>query len=116
MADRQKYLAKQREAVEREIAELGKIKSSLEFFDQRISDLKQTGLNKVVVETCSEEYLEVSLFKHGVSLNPISFGPRYGVIVDDFERTEISRFFKWWKEKRVITSKRLGSMPTFTRK
>lgn len=44
--ERQKYLGKQQEAVEREMAELGKIKSSLEFFDQRISDLKQTGLKK----------------------------------------------------------------------
>ncbi|MCE2347554.1 MerR family transcriptional regulator, partial [Streptococcus thermophilus] len=35
--ERQKYLGKQQEAVEREMAELGKIKSSLEFFDQRIS-------------------------------------------------------------------------------
>lgn len=78
--------------------------------------MKQTGSNKVVVETCPEEYLEVSPFRHGVLLNPISFGPRYGVIVDDFEKAEISRFFKWWKEKRVITSKRLGSMPAFTRK
>ncbi|MFK3587963.1 hypothetical protein OCH80_06060 [Lactobacillus sp. 23-2] len=66
----------------------------MEFFDQRISDLRQTGLNKVTIETCPEEYLEVSPFKNGVSLNPISFGPRYGVIVDDFERAEISRFFK----------------------
>ena len=78
--------------------------------------MKSLGCQKVVVETCSEEYLEVGPFKHGVSLNPISFGPRYGAIVDDFEKAEISRFFKWWKEKRVITSKRLGSMPAFTRK
>lgn len=48
----------------------------------------------MAVEICSEEYLEVNPFKHGVSLNPISFGPRYGVIVDDFEKAEISRFFK----------------------
>lgn len=114
--ERQKYLGKQQEAVEREMAELGKIKSSLEFFDQRISDLKQTGLKKVVVETCPEEYLEVSPFRHGVSLNPISFGPRYGVIVDDFEKAEISRFFKVVEKKRAITSKRLESMPAFTRK
>lgn len=86
-------------AVEREIAELEKIKSSLVFFDQRISDLKQTGLNKVTIETCLEEHLEVSPFRHGVSLNPISFGPRYGVIVDDFEKAEISRFFKVVKRK-----------------
>lgn len=94
MADRQKYLSKQREAVEKQIAELEKIKSSLVFFDQRISDLKSLGCQKLAVETCSEEYLEVSPFKHGVLLNPISFGPRYGVIVDNFERAEISRFFK----------------------
>lgn len=92
--ERQKYLAKQQEAVEKQIAELEKIKSSLVFFDQRISDLKQTGFKKVTVETCPEEYLEVSPFKQGVSLNPISFGPRYGVIVDNFEKAEISRFFK----------------------
>nr|WP_269325312.1 hypothetical protein [Lactobacillus delbrueckii] len=35
--------------------------------------------------------MEVSPFRHGVSLNPISFGPRYGVIVDDFEKAEISK-------------------------
>lgn len=94
MADRQKYLVKQREAVEKQIAELEKIKSSLVFFDQRISNLKSLGRQKVAVETCSEEYLEVSPFKHAVSLNSISFGPRYGVIVDDFEKAEFSRFFK----------------------
>lgn len=94
LADRPKYLVKQQEAVAKEIAELEKIKSSLDFFDQRISDLKQTGFKKVTVETCLEEYLEVSPFRHGVSLNPISFGPRYGVIIDNFERAEISRFFK----------------------
>lgn len=46
--ERQEYLAKQQEAVEKQIAELEKIKSSLVFFDQRISNLKQTVLNKVV--------------------------------------------------------------------
>ncbi len=74
LADRQKYLVKQQEAVAKEIAELEKIKSS----DQRISDLKQTGFKKMTVETCLEEYLEVSPFRHGVSLNlnPINFGAR----------------------------------------
>jgi hypothetical protein len=116
LADRQKYLAKQREAVEREIAELGKIKSSLDFFDQRISDLKSLGCQKVAVETCSEEYLEVSPFKHGVSLNPISFGPRYGVIVDDFERTEISRFFKVVERKESNYVKATGKYACFYQK
>lgn len=116
LADRQKYLVKQQEAVAKEIAELEKIKSSLDFFDQRISDLKQTGFKKVTVETCLEEYLEVSPFRHGVFLNLISFGPRYGVIIDDFERAEISRFFKWWKRKRVISSKSRWNTPAFTRK
>jgi|GEM_PF-581970 len=113
LAERQKYLAKQQEAVEKKIAELGKIKSSLEFFDQRISNLKQTGLNKVAVETCPEEYLEVSPFKHGVSLNPISFGPRYGVIVDDFERAEISRFFKVVERKESNYVKAAGQYACF---
>ncbi len=60
LADRQKYLVKQQVAVAKEISELEKIKSSLDFFVQRISDLKQTGFKKVTVETCLEEYLEVS--------------------------------------------------------
>ncbi len=111
--ERQKYLAKQQEAVEREIAELEKIKSSLVFFDQRISDLKQTSLNKVTIETCPEEYLLVSPFKHGVSLNPISFGPRYGVIVDDFEKAEISRFFKVVERKEGNYVKAAGKYACF---
>ena len=113
MADRQKYLAKQREAVEREIAELEKIKSSLVFFDQRISDLKSLDCQKVTVETCSEEYLEVSPFRHGVSLNPISFWPRYGVIVDDFEKAEISRFFKVVERKEGNYVKAAGKYACF---
>lgn len=111
--ERQKYLAKQQEAVEREIAELEKIKSSLVFFDQQISDLKQTGLNKVTIETCPEEYLEASPFRHGVSLNPISFGPRYGVIVDDFEKAEISRFFKVVERKEGNYVKAAGKYACF---
>lgn len=111
--ERQEYLAKQQEAVEKKIAELEKIKSSLVFFDQRISNLKQTGLNKVTIETCPEEYLEVSPFKHGVSLNPISFGPRYGVIVDDFEKAKISRFFKVVERKEGNYVKAAGEYAYF---
>ena len=98
--ERQKYLGKQQEAVEREMAELGKIKSSLEFFDQRISDLKQTGFKKVAVETCPEEYLEVS-------------PSRYGVIVDDFEKAEISRFFKVVERKEGNYVKAAGKYACF---
>lgn len=113
MADRQKYLSKQRKAVEKQIAELEKIKSSLVFFDQRISDLKSLGCQKVAVETCPEEYLEVSPFRHGVSLNPISFGPRYGVNVDDFEKIEISRFFKVVERKEGNYVKAAGKYACF---
>ena len=67
----------------------------------------------MAVETCPEEYLEVSPFRHGVSLNPISFGPRYGVIVDDFEKAEISHFFKVVERKKGNYVKAAGKYACF---
>ena len=67
----------------------------------------------MAVEICPEEYLEVSPFRHGVSLNPISFGPRYGVIVDDFEKAEISHFFKVVERKKGNYVKAAGKYACF---
>ncbi|GHV97385.1 hypothetical protein lacNasYZ03_16850 [Lactobacillus nasalidis] len=94
LQDRRSYLLKQQDAVEDALNQLRRIKSSLLFFDKRIVDFEQLGCQNLAIESCPEEYLEVSPFRRGVSLNPISFGPRYGVMTDDFAQATISRFFK----------------------
>ncbi|MGM9905161.1 MerR family transcriptional regulator [Lactobacillus sp.] len=94
LQDRRSYLLKQQDAVEDALNQLSRIKSSLLFFDKRIDDFEKLGCQNLTIESCPTEYLEVSPFRRGVSLNPINFGPRYGVMTDDFAQATISRFFK----------------------
>lgn len=94
LAKKSQYLKEKEEAVEAQMRQLARIRDSLEFYQERLQDFINLGTDKIAEEELDEEELKLIKFQHGVALTPITYGPRYGVMVGDFDELVISNFFK----------------------
>lgn len=94
LAKRSRYLQEKEDAVKGQMRQLGRIRDSLDFYQDRLQDFVNLGTGKIAEEELDEEELELIKFQHGVALTPITYGPRYGGMVGDFEKPVITSFFK----------------------